>query len=54
MTQHQLGQKEEARATLILLREIMKEPHWPSDGEAEAFLREATELIEVGAGQLKP
>jgi WD40 repeat protein len=44
MTQHQLGDKE-ARTTLARLREITKDPEWASNPEAEAFLREAAELI---------
>jgi hypothetical protein len=46
MTQHKLGKKDEAKATLGRLREIMKQPHWVNDSEATGFLREAEELIE--------
>ncbi len=47
MTQHQLGQKGQARTTLARLREIMAGPRWVvTSEEAKAFLREAAELIE--------
>jgi hypothetical protein len=54
MTQHQLGEKEQARATLARLRELMKKPEWSADAEAGAFLREAAELIEGKPAQPKP
>jgi hypothetical protein len=54
MTQHRLGQKDEARTTLARLREIMKAPTWAANEEAKAFLREATQLIEGSAAQPKP
>jgi WD40 repeat protein/serine/threonine protein kinase len=45
MTQHQLGKKDEAKATLGRLREVMKQPpSWP--GPYGDFMREAEELIE--------
>jgi hypothetical protein len=47
MTQHQLGKKDEAKATLGLLREVMKQPRWTQDAESVGFLREAEELIDV-------
>jgi hypothetical protein len=46
MTEHQIGQMDQARSTLTRLRETMKGPEWASNQEAEAFLREAIELIE--------
>ena len=46
MTQHQLGKKDEAKATLGRLREVMKQPSWVNGTEATRFLREAEELIE--------
>jgi hypothetical protein len=46
MTQHQLGKKDEAKATLNRLRKVMKQPHWEKDAESASFLREAEELIE--------
>jgi hypothetical protein len=45
MAQHQLGMKDEARATLGRLREVMKQPSWTLDPEAEGFQDEAEELI---------
>jgi WD40 repeat protein/serine/threonine protein kinase len=45
MTQHQLGQKEQARMTFARLRLLMKEPPWAANAEAEAFLREAEALL---------
>jgi WD40 repeat protein len=45
MAQHQLGQKEQARATLERLRLIMKKWQWTANGEAQGFLREAEELL---------
>jgi hypothetical protein len=46
MTQHQLGKKDEAKATLGRLREILKRPVWAINAEDAGFLREAEELIE--------
>jgi hypothetical protein len=46
MAQHQLGMKDEAKATLGLLREVMKQERWAKDAERQGFLREAEELIE--------
>jgi hypothetical protein len=46
MAQHQLGHKEQARATLARLREAMKQPRWAQNAEAQGFLREAEALIE--------
>jgi hypothetical protein len=43
-----LGQKDEARTTLARLRELVKAPEWASNEDAQAFLREAGELIETG------
>jgi WD40 repeat protein len=45
MTQHQLGHKQEARATLARLRQVMQ-PSIPVTDEARALLREAQDLIE--------
>jgi Flp pilus assembly protein TadD len=47
MTQHQLGKKEEARATLARLREAFKQPQWKGDYESVGFLREAEELLQA-------
>jgi sugar lactone lactonase YvrE len=46
MTQHQLAKKDEAKATLGRLREVIKQPRWAQDADAAGFLREAEELIE--------
>jgi WD40 repeat protein/tRNA A-37 threonylcarbamoyl transferase component Bud32 len=49
MANYQLGQKEQARAHLQRLRELMTNPkpiNWSEDGEARAFQREAEALIE--------
>jgi Tol biopolymer transport system component len=53
MTQHQLGKKDLATATLGRLREVMKQPRWAQNAEAVGFLREAKELIEGKAGGKK-
>jgi WD40 repeat protein/serine/threonine protein kinase len=45
MAQYQLHQKEEAKATLARLREVMKQPPWAKDAEAQGFLREAEETL---------
>jgi hypothetical protein len=46
MTQHQVGKKDEPKATLGRLREILKQPSMAHDAESVGFLREAEELIE--------
>jgi hypothetical protein len=46
MTQHQLGRKDEAKATLARLGEVMKQPRWAKDAEAQGFLREAEALLQ--------
>jgi hypothetical protein len=42
----ELGHKEKARATLVRLREVMKQPRWANDAGAQGFLCEAEERIE--------
>jgi hypothetical protein len=54
MTQHQLGKKDEAKATLGRLREVMKQPFWAQNADAVGFLREAEGLIEGKADDKKP
>jgi hypothetical protein len=54
MTQQQLGEKEQARATLARLQEAMKKPEWATNAEAEAFRREAAESIEGKPALPKP
>jgi hypothetical protein len=46
MAEHRLGKKVEARATLGRLREVVKQPTWAANAEAQGFLREAQALIE--------
>jgi hypothetical protein len=46
LAQHRLGQNAKARDTLGRLREVIKDPHWTGNQEAQAFLREA-ETIEL-------
>jgi hypothetical protein len=46
MAKHRLGQKGPAAVTLRSLREVMKQPSWSDDEEAQAFLREAQALID--------
>jgi WD40 repeat protein len=50
MTQHQLGKKDEAKATLDRLREVMKQSRWAEDAESVSFMLEAEELIEGKMG----
>jgi hypothetical protein len=45
MAQHQLGQTEPARATLARLQEVIRQPRWAQDAQAQAELREAEELL---------
>jgi Flp pilus assembly protein TadD len=46
MSQFQEGQKEQARGTLVRLRELNSKAPWSTDAEAASFLREAATLIE--------
>lgn len=48
MTQHQLGKKDEAKATLARLREVMKQPGGggANDSDVQSFLREAEETLQ--------
>jgi hypothetical protein len=45
MTQYRLSQKEEAQATLELLRKIIQQPRWVKDKEMHPFLQEAETLM---------
>jgi WD40 repeat protein/serine/threonine protein kinase len=57
MTQYRLEQKEQARATLAHLRQVVQEPHGAQDGEVDSRIREAESLIEGAAiyfGGLQP
>ena len=46
MAQHQLGQRDQAAATLARLRERLKPPGCANDAESQAFLREAAVLLQ--------
>ena len=46
MVYYKLGQQEKAHALLAKLRQVMKQPAWSGNAEAQGFLREASELIE--------
>jgi WD40 repeat protein/tRNA A-37 threonylcarbamoyl transferase component Bud32 len=50
----QLGHKEQAKATLARLRELMKQPPQPKDAESLGFLHEAEELIDGKPADKKP
>jgi hypothetical protein len=54
LAQHQLGEKEQARATLARLRELMKRPEWAAHAESRADLHEAAALIDGEPTQPKP
>jgi hypothetical protein len=45
MAQHQLGMKDEAKATLARLREVMKQERWAKDADAHDLLREAAAVM---------
>jgi hypothetical protein len=45
MTQHQLGPKELAQATLARLRKTVQQPEWIKDDDAQSFLREPELLL---------
>jgi len=45
MANFKLGQKEKAEAFLVQLRQLMKQPAWPGNAEAQGFVREAEELL---------
>jgi WD40 repeat protein/serine/threonine protein kinase len=50
MAQHELGRSDASRATLALLRELMRKKRWADDKEYLGFLREAETLIAGEAG----
>jgi hypothetical protein len=54
MTRHQLGQQDQARATLTRLQGIIAERASDASAEARSFLREAVELIEGKLSQRSP
>src|SRR5438094_1711398 len=45
MVEHQLGHPDRATALLDRLREIMKQPQWAKDPEAQALLHEAESVL---------
>jgi tetratricopeptide (TPR) repeat protein len=53
LTQHQLGHKEQAQATLARLREALRQPEWTQDEELRAFLGEAERLVGDKPAELK-
>jgi hypothetical protein len=46
MTQHQLGERDLASATLTRLREVAKEERWAKDQQTAAFVAEAESLVQ--------
>ena len=53
MAQQQLGQRDAARATLTRLRDLMQQPKFKDNPEAQSFLREAETLIDGPAANPK-
>jgi tetratricopeptide (TPR) repeat protein len=49
MTRQQLGQKDEAKATLARLREVFNQEFWARNSEAAGFLREAEEVERIAS-----
>jgi WD40 repeat protein/serine/threonine protein kinase len=47
MAQHHLGATEQSRATLARLQEVIKQPRWAENAEAQAELREAEEVLKT-------
>jgi WD40 repeat protein len=47
MAQHQLGLKNQAQETLARLREVLKQPRWANNAEAQGFLREAEAVLKT-------
>ncbi|MBI1916490.1 MAG: protein kinase [Planctomycetes bacterium] len=54
MTQHQVGDKDQARTTLARLRDTLKGPPWVDNNEAKSFLGEAAQLIQGSPALPKP
>jgi hypothetical protein len=52
MAQHRLGQSEAAKATLIVLREMMRQAPWSADPEALGLMREAQTLLSAARPEL--
>jgi hypothetical protein len=53
MAEYRLGRQEPARATLERLRETLKKPEWAEQADAQAFAREAEDLLHPAAGDLQ-
>jgi WD40 repeat protein len=53
MTQHQLRQTKEAQATLTRLYEVMQQPQWANNAEAQFFLRQAEEVLKTKPASAK-
>jgi Tfp pilus assembly protein PilF len=47
MALYQLGKKDEAKSPLSRLRELMRQPRWANDAEAQSLLREAEEALQA-------
>jgi hypothetical protein len=47
MAHHQLGRKEQAKATLARLQEVIRQPRWAQDAAARAELREAEDVLKT-------
>jgi hypothetical protein len=45
MAHYKLGEKDRAQSLLGELRQLMKEPRWSTNAEANGFLREAEALL---------
>jgi hypothetical protein len=54
MSHHQLGENDKAQALLARLREILKEPRWVNNVDAQPFLREAEALLARPPASSKP
>ena len=54
MSQHRLRQTEQARATLTRLQEVIRQPRWAQDAEAQAELRDAEEVLKSNPTDGKP
>jgi WD40 repeat protein/serine/threonine protein kinase len=54
MAQHHLGRTDQARATLARLQEVIKQPRWAQNAEAQAELHEAEEVLNTNPTDGKP
>jgi hypothetical protein len=53
LAHQQLGHSEEAQTTLARLRQVMRQPAWSINTQAQSFPREAAELIEGKGAEKK-